>query len=84
VHISSHKVSSEEVEEVCHSSPLVQKGKKGRLLIIGFTKNLRMLTVILDPEEKKGTYYPVTARDSSRKEKRVYKLQKEVIESDKK
>lgn len=43
-----------------------------------------MLTVILDPEEKKGTYYPVTARDSSRKEKRVYKLQKEVIESDKK
>ncbi len=77
-HIARHNVISDEVEEVCHHDPLVQEGKKGRLLIIGFTKNGRMLTVVLDPEEEKGVYYPVTARDSSRKEKRLYKQEKEV------
>jgi len=75
-------VISEEVEDVCHEDPLVQTGKKGRKLIIGPTKEGRMITVILD-HEGRGKYYPVTARDTSRKERRLYKQEKEVKENEK-
>lgn len=77
-HIARHKVTPDEAEEVCQSNPLVQEGKKGRLLIIGFTKMRRILTVILD-REGEGIYYPVTARPSSKREKKIYKDEKEVL-----
>lgn len=62
---------------MCHGLPLVQAGKKGRKLIIGPTKDQRMITVILDYEGN-GKYYPVTARDASRKERKLYKQEMEV------
>lgn len=81
-HIARHGITPNEVEEVCHNDPLVQKGKKGRLLIIGFSKAKRMLTVILDSEDQEGSYYPVTARVASKKEQKLYKQEKEVLEND--
>lgn len=75
-HVARHNVIPEEVEQVCHINPIVQKGKKGRLHIFGPTEAGRMLTVILDPEEEKGTYYPVTAYKASKKLEKLYFNQK--------
>lgn len=75
-HIARHEVIPDEVEFACHNDPLVQKGKKGRLLIIGQTSKQRWLTVILDAEEEKGIYYPVTARTASKKERKIYLSEK--------
>lgn len=66
-HIARHDVTVDEVEEACQSSPVVQQGKKGRLLIYGTTISERTLTIVLDPEEESGVYYPVTARSSNKK-----------------
>lgn len=82
-HIARHNVAPEEVEEICHGDPIVQTGKKGRKLIIGPTKQKRIVLVVLD-HEGKGRYYPVTARDASRKERKLYKQEKEVQENEKK
>lgn len=35
-----------------------------------------MLAVILDAEEEKGTYYPVTARRASKRERKIYITEK--------
>jgi hypothetical protein len=72
-HIARHDVTPEEVEEVCHSEPVVQIGNKGRSLVFGPTLAGRMLTVVLDPEPPdEGVYYPVTARPASRRERAIY------------
>src|SRR5712692_7342635 len=76
-HIARHAVSQDEVEEVCHRDPFADAGKKGRIRLLGPTHAGRMLAVILDPEEEEGVYYPVTARPASRKERRLYREQKE-------
>lgn len=75
VHIARHEVTPEEVEEVCHGRPVFRDSYKGRIIAIGPTAGGRMLTVALDPEEEAGSYYPVTARAASRKERRRYQLQ---------
>lgn len=75
-HIARHQVSPEEVEQVCHNDPFSDTGKKGRIRLIGPTDGGRMLSIILDPEEEAGVYYPVTARPASRKERRYYNEQK--------
>ena len=72
-HIARHKVTQDEVEEVCHNDPLVQEGKKNCLLVIGITKDKKVLSIILDYEDGKGVYYPVTARAESKKERKLYK-----------
>lgn len=82
-HIKRHNVTPEEVEDICHEDPIIQSGKKGRKLVIGPTKQNRMIVAVLDPEGQ-GKYYPVTARDASRKERKVYKQEKEVQENEKK
>lgn len=75
-HIARHKVAPEEVEEICHGSPVVQQGSKGRSLVFGSTKSGKMLTVVLDPEDE-GVYYPVTARPASKRERAIYQREKE-------
>lgn len=74
-HIARHKVNPEEVEEICHIDPVVQRGKKGRSLVFGPTKSGRILTVVLDPEGE-GIYYPVTARPASKRERAIYVQEK--------
>ena len=75
-HIARHNVTPEEVEQVCHTDPVVQKEKKGRLLVFGPTESDRMLVAILDQEEEKGVYYPVTAYKASKKLTKIYLNQK--------
>lgn len=75
-HIARHEVIPEEVEEICHSDALVQQGHRGRLLIIGLTRGNKMITVIIDPEPEKGVYYVVTARSSSKRERKIYRHEK--------
>ena len=71
-HIARHQVIPEEVEQVCHGNPVVQVGKKGRILVLGPSRTGRMLTVVLDSEPEDGVYYPVTARPASRRERTIY------------
>lgn len=60
-HIARHDVFPEEVEAVCHGSPLVLRGQqKSRLVLVGPTEEKRMLTAVFEAKGK-GTYYPITA-----------------------
>ncbi len=69
-HISKHKVSVDEIEEACKLSTRALKTYKERLMILGKTKKGRLLTVVLAPKSK-ARYYVVTARDTSKRERRV-------------
>mgnify|MGYP003395305021 CR=1 FL=1 len=71
-HIARHDVVPEEVEQVCHGKCAVSETYKGGLRGVGPTAVGRMLTVILDPENDKGAYYPITARVADRKERKNY------------
>ena len=71
-HIARHHVTPEEVEAVCHGTPVINLTYKGRLRIVGPTRSRKMLPVILAPTNEQGVYYPVTARPADRKERRNY------------
>jgi uncharacterized protein len=75
-HIARHHVIPEEVEEVCHSSPITSQTYKGRIRVVGRTQRRRILTVILAPTDEQGVYYPVTARPADRRERRNYEEQR--------
>ena len=70
-HIARHNIDQEEVEEVCYGNPLIQKGHKGRISVIGSTYSGRLLKIIL---KHKGNekYYVVTAVDASAHEIALY------------
>jgi len=71
-HITRHHVVPEEVEEVCHQNPIIQRGTiKNRLVLLGMTLNERLLSVVLE-NRGKGTYYVVTAYDASPQDKILY------------
>jgi uncharacterized DUF497 family protein len=74
-HTARHGVSPDEVEEVCHGDPEDLRSYLGRIILIGPTRAGRMLAVMLEPEGE-GTYYPITARHASRKERRYYQGRK--------
>ena len=69
-HIQKHDVAQLEIVEASQKIKSVLGGKKDRLLVVGVTKKNRTITFIL---EKKGEnkYYLVTARDTSRVERRL-------------
>ena len=71
-HITRHNVTREEVEEVCHGSYIVLDAHGNRFLVIGPTQSGRALAIILDPEQEQSIYYPVTARQADRKERKKY------------
>lgn len=71
-HIARHGINQEEVTEICQRDPMVSKTYQQRLRAVGPTANGKILTVILAPKGD-DTYYPVTARPASRKERRRYK-----------
>lgn len=66
-HLSIHKVTIEEVEEVCHGKYKVIKSYRKRIMLVGKTKSGRRLVVVLSPEDKnlntynEGTYYLITS-----------------------
>lgn len=74
-HIKKHKVKPDEIEAVAKSIIFHKKAKKGRYLIIGRVGS-RILSVIIKRQET-GVYYPVTARDSAKQErKKIYEKEK--------
>jgi uncharacterized DUF497 family protein len=74
-HVARHKVTPEEVEEVCQGDAVDLQSYRGRIILIGPSRAGRMLAVVLDPRGH-GVYCPVTARPASRKERRYYHEQK--------
>jgi uncharacterized DUF497 family protein len=68
-HISKHDVGVLEVEEACKNWREVTETRLGRFLLVGRTNSGRWVSVVL-ASKGRGVYYPVTARDSSKKERR--------------
>lgn len=73
-HIAHHNVLPGEVEEVCRTNSQTEIANKERVRITGLTKKGRIISTFLDPEPEHGVYYPVSARDASKKERRSYKI----------
>jgi len=75
-HIEKHGVTITEIQEACLNQIDVLSGYDGRQMLFGKTSNERYITVIL-AIKKKNIYYVVTARDTSKKERRyVYEQEK--------
>lgn len=73
MHIEKHHVVPDEVEEICHGSPLILQGQqKKRLVLIGLTEEQTILTVVLEAKGR-GTYYPITAYPSNTHDITLYK-----------
>jgi len=68
-HIAKHNVSISEAEEACSNEIYIDETYEGRYLLVGKTKKGRMVSIVLVNVEK-SKYYIVTARDSSRGERR--------------
>lgn len=66
-HIKKHKVTKKEVEIAISNITYYEKADKDRYKAVG-RSGKRILSVIINRDEK-TTYYVVTARDSSKKEK---------------
>lgn len=74
-HIKKHNVSVIEAEYVAKHLIAHKKAKKGRYLLFGRAGS-RIITVVVR-REKANIYYPVSARDSAKKERRqVYEKEK--------
>lgn len=69
-HIKKHDVSVNEVEETCSLLIKTYKSYQKRLIVLGKTKNNRLITMVL-MKKSKGSYYVVTARDMSRRERKL-------------
>ena len=75
-HIAKHDVSIVETQEACQNRIDVLSGYNGRQMLFGKTNKGRYVTVIL-ARKFDNTYYVVTARDTSKKERRyVYEQEK--------
>lgn len=70
-HIRLHGVTIVEAEEAAQSKIKVKKTYGERLLVFGKTKNNKPLILVVAPTGK-DSYYVVTARSMSRKERRWY------------
>ena len=75
-HIADHDVMPDEVQEVCNGKPVVRKGHKNRLFLIGKTKQDRLLTVILQSTATDGVYRPITAYEASKTSTKTYHEEK--------
>jgi len=75
-HIARHEVTPEEVEEVCYGDYVKREGYKRRIMLIGPTRAGRMLAIVLEGEGD-DVYFVVTARSADRKERRVYREERE-------
>ncbi|EKD91443.1 MAG: hypothetical protein ACD_30C00005G0011 [uncultured bacterium] len=67
-HIKKHSVSTEEVENIGKNFIYHRKTHTGRYMAVGRSGN-RLITIIIRRKAPKK-YYPVTARDASKKERK--------------
>lgn len=70
-HIKKHKISEVEVNQAFKAKEVVLESYKSRLITVGRTKKGRLLTIVLSFEKQKNAYM-VSARDSSKKERKIY------------
>ncbi len=70
-HIKKHSVIEDEVEEAYEDHLILVESYKNRVLILGKTKRDRLLTVVCS-QELQNDLYVVSARDMSKKERRIY------------
>jgi uncharacterized DUF497 family protein len=70
-HIEKHEVRREEIADALNDFKYVKR-KKERFLFYGRTKEGRYLTVVVE-KGKTGEYYLITARESTKSEKGLYK-----------
>ena len=68
-HIAKHDVTVSEVNETTSNKIYIDETYGGRYLLVGRTKEERMVSVVL-VNVGKNKYYVVTARDSSRGERK--------------
>jgi uncharacterized DUF497 family protein len=69
-----HQLTRARVEEVCYGDARniqIDITYGGRLLIVGPGKDNKLYAIVLGPEGE-NTYYPVSARRASKKERRAY------------
>jgi len=72
-HISRHKVSPQEVEEVCfYDAPMVRKGEDETYYILGQTLSGRYLFIVA-VKEGRGKVRVITARNMDNKERKLYR-----------
>ncbi|MGD9129286.1 MAG: hypothetical protein PVJ09_02255 [Candidatus Woesebacteria bacterium] len=69
-HINKHKVILAEIEDACHHHLLVLETYEKRLIILGKTEKDRLLAIVL-VRKINQSYYVVTARDMSKKERKL-------------
>lgn len=69
-HIKKHKVSKNEIYEACINQRVTLQAKNNRILLIGKTNKNRTLSIVL-AKVNHNNYYLVTARDSSKKERKL-------------
>lgn len=67
-HIQKHSVTTEEVESICSKKVTAWATYSNRYLVVERTIKGRLLTIVL-VQKSKNTFYVVTARDASRKER---------------
>lgn len=78
IHITKHGVSRKEVEYVCQHILLHKKAKKGRYAL--YARVGTRLIAVFVRREKPNTYYPVSARDAARKERKfIYEKERKEI-----
>lgn len=74
-HIKKHGVSREEVEQAVTNIVAHRMGHSKKIILIGRAGN-RLIAMIMG-HENGNTYYPVTARDADKKERKlVYEKEK--------
>ena len=67
-HIAKHGVTKTEIYEACQNIFYTGEAKYGRVSVVAQTNSRRYLTIIL-AYKSNDSYYPVSARDSNKKEK---------------
>ncbi|MHB8575397.1 MAG: BrnT family toxin [Dehalococcoidia bacterium] len=66
-----HRVTPDEVEEVCFNDPLDLRGRDGSYEVYGQAEGGRYLSVFLFPRGR-GVFALATARDATESERRRY------------
>ena len=70
-HIKKHGVTIVEIEEVWRSKTIEYDSYLERKVILGKTKDERLLTIIISVTNDQR-YYVISSRDMSKKERRIY------------
>lgn len=74
-HIKKHNVSKDEVKKAGKNILFSVKTYNNRLRTVSRVGK-RLISLILSPQAEKGVYYPITARDASKNERKtIYEIE---------